>query len=107
MCHVMCLYLVFFFFQAEDGIRDGHVTGVQTCALPISQIAIPLIMDGEMVKDNLAEADVTEEWLLDEISRQKFSDIKEVFYAEWLKDQKLFALPYRKIKSKHYRKKFK
>src|SRR5439155_16914288 len=28
--------LHFFFFQAEDGIRDGHVTGVQTCALPIS-----------------------------------------------------------------------
>src|SRR5690625_1748361 len=27
--------LHFFFFQAEDGIRDGHVTGVQTCALPI------------------------------------------------------------------------
>src|SRR5439155_2163521 len=27
----------FFFFQAEDGIRDGHVTGVQTCALPIYQ----------------------------------------------------------------------
>src|SRR5690606_41063827 len=28
--------LFFFFFQAEDGIRDFHVTGVQTCALPIS-----------------------------------------------------------------------
>src|SRR5690625_7740218 len=26
------------FFQAEDGIRDGHVTGVQTCALPICPI---------------------------------------------------------------------
>src|SRR6266511_5604387 len=26
-----------FFFQAEDGIRDFHVTGVQTCALPICQ----------------------------------------------------------------------
>src|SRR5204862_659421 len=26
---------VFFFFQAEDGIRDLYVTGVQTCALPI------------------------------------------------------------------------
>src|SRR5690606_40468964 len=26
-----------FFFQAEDGIRDFHVTGVQTCALPISR----------------------------------------------------------------------
>src|SRR3712207_7749678 len=28
-------FLVFFFFQAEDGIRDIGVTGVQTCALPI------------------------------------------------------------------------
>src|SRR5699024_3507006 len=28
--------LLFFFFQAEDGIRDRNVTGVQTCALPIS-----------------------------------------------------------------------
>ena len=27
--------LFFFFFQAEDGIRDYKVTGVQTCALPI------------------------------------------------------------------------
>src|SRR5690606_41132369 len=27
--------LTYFFFQAEDGIRDFHVTGVQTCALPI------------------------------------------------------------------------
>src|SRR5260370_23580262 len=27
---------MFFFFQAEDGIRDSSVTGVQTCALPIS-----------------------------------------------------------------------
>src|SRR5690625_1490671 len=29
----------FFFFQAEDGIRDGHVTGVQTCALPICSVS--------------------------------------------------------------------
>src|SRR5215216_5705793 len=28
----------FFFFQAEDGIRDDLVTGVQTCALPISRL---------------------------------------------------------------------
>src|SRR5438067_5759177 len=32
----MFVYYVFFFFQAEDGIRDRNVTGVQTCALPIS-----------------------------------------------------------------------
>src|SRR5207245_4135135 len=30
-----CVFIVFF-FQAEDGIRDATVTGVQTCALPIS-----------------------------------------------------------------------
>src|SRR5690606_39438140 len=32
------VYFFFFFFQAEDGIRDFHVTGVQTCALPISSL---------------------------------------------------------------------
>src|SRR6266487_5189546 len=31
--------MFFFFFQAEDGIRDGRVTGVQTCALPILRAA--------------------------------------------------------------------
>src|SRR5690554_7376631 len=36
LIHV-CFYF-FFFFQAEDGIRDADVTGVQTCALPISTI---------------------------------------------------------------------
>src|SRR5438093_5562338 len=32
-----CVLLFLFFFQAEDGIRDWSVTGVQTCALPISR----------------------------------------------------------------------
>src|SRR2546426_12642921 len=32
----------FFFFQAEDGIRDYKVTGVQTCALPISIVGLGL-----------------------------------------------------------------
>src|SRR2546430_8022432 len=34
VCLSMCVWF-FFFFQAEDGIRDLTVTGVQTCALPI------------------------------------------------------------------------
>src|SRR2546430_6409582 len=33
--HVYVILICFFFFQAEDGIRDLTVTGVQTCALPI------------------------------------------------------------------------
>src|SRR5205807_4785781 len=35
-----------FFFQAEDGIRDYKVTGVQTCALPISAATRPAAGDG-------------------------------------------------------------
>src|SRR5256885_10652061 len=34
-CQVRGVVRLFFFFQAEDGIRDYKVTGVQTCALPI------------------------------------------------------------------------
>src|SRR5690625_1493056 len=54
-----------------------------------AQIAIPLIMDGEMIKDNLAEANVTEEWLIKEIKRQNYSSVKKVFYAEWMEGRKL------------------
>src|SRR5690606_39298950 len=46
----------FFFFQAEDGIRDFHVTGVQTCALPIS--GVDRIRDGLAVVDRYAIAEV-------------------------------------------------
>src|SRR5690348_17937854 len=38
---VACSWI--FFFQAEDGIRDGRVTGVQTCALPIFAGAFPFM----------------------------------------------------------------
>src|SRR5690349_24864690 len=34
------MFIFFFFFQAEDGIRDLYVTGVQTCALPICRDVI-------------------------------------------------------------------
>src|SRR5207245_4730067 len=56
------LSLFFFFFQAEDGIRDATVTGVQTCALPISdpryvmvnpetrsELAIPMIHKNRVI----------------------------------------------------------
>src|SRR5687768_18078523 len=36
-CFFHFFFFFFFFFQAEDGIRDVAVTGVQTCALPISR----------------------------------------------------------------------
>src|SRR5690606_39901089 len=41
----------FFFFQAEDGIRDFHVTGVQTCALPISPCSQRDVVVGEVLAE--------------------------------------------------------
>src|SRR6266496_6635041 len=62
--------MVFFFFQAEDGIRDLYVTGVQTCALPISEggwainyaaftaFLFPLSLGYAIVKHDLFEIDI-------------------------------------------------
>src|SRR5690625_6605691 len=48
--------IFFFFFQAEDGIRDGHVTGVQTCALPICRQRTPIPHRGDVhVPERLLE----------------------------------------------------
>src|SRR6266536_4767898 len=50
-CSLFLYFLFFFFFQAEDGIRDPLVTGVQTCALPISadaanDLLCPVVLEG-------------------------------------------------------------
>ena len=46
-----CLF--FFFFQAEDGIRDYKVTGVQTCALPISEYNVERAQRGIVYIDEV------------------------------------------------------
>lgn len=69
------------------------------------EIAMTLISDGVIYEDNLAEVDKDEQWLMDEIKQQNFSSVKEVFYAEYLSNRKLFVLPYKKIKRKDYEKK--
>src|SRR6266446_2019408 len=50
----------FFFFQAEDGIRDYKVTGVQTCALPISDVALELTLRPSLFSDFTGQAKVKE-----------------------------------------------
>src|SRR5688572_32771115 len=52
---LMLLNSRFFFFQAEDGIRDLTVTGVQTCALPISKGANATVTICHTGTPNLAE----------------------------------------------------
>src|SRR5437667_9057463 len=41
---VSVVFSLFFFFQAEDGIRDRDVTGVQTCALPICTVSAAVLV---------------------------------------------------------------
>src|SRR6266850_233389 len=43
--------MYFFFFQAEDGIRDYKVTGVQTCALPISPVLLRAALRRRLLRE--------------------------------------------------------
>src|SRR3989441_11493612 len=73
--------MIFFFFQAEDGIRDKLVTGVQTCALPISLI--------QRIRDGLERAGIFRSD--DELV---VADVKDIRYAYVLFDQhRARALP--------------
>ena len=49
----VCFFIfLLFFFQAEDGIRDRNVTGVQTCALPICEISLEKTNTGVLFDSN-------------------------------------------------------
>src|SRR2546426_1381320 len=56
----VCFIFFFFFFQAEDGIRDYKVTGVQTCALPISSRRRHTRLQGDWSSD-VCSSDRSEE----------------------------------------------
>src|SRR5699024_7826310 len=68
------LFLSFFFFQVEDGIRDRNVTGVQTCALPISDF--DLVLYGRNVSSRLSDK-VSDRVLLVDGNFEEFDKIKE------------------------------
>src|SRR5699024_11256218 len=68
----------FFFFQAEDGIRDRNVTGVQTCALPI------FFEDPIMRLNRLTQGKFYDIYSLiaDNIGRAaKLNDVKQIIYV--------------------------
>src|SRR5256885_3619506 len=82
---ILYVVLVVFFFQAEDGIRDYKVTGVQTCALPIylavgSDLAIAIIsapekLLGEGIHHHVARPGVERDYLIQECIRLNCGDI--------------------------------
>src|SRR5260370_4282239 len=72
--------LFFFFFQAEDGIRDSSVTGVQTCALPISPCAQREITPLLLVVQNLLQNCLMKQVELGLITEKAGFVDRQVFY---------------------------
>src|SRR5438876_6701204 len=64
----------YFFFQAEDGIRDGRVTGVQTCALPICEDFRSL--------EQLQEAEVFAQVVHDEAEQEAVVEREQLVRSE-------------------------
>src|SRR5690606_39764882 len=80
---VRVCFFFFFFFQAEDGIRDFHVTGVQTCALPISGFQYGFEFDENQAEDDMAVNTDGVTLLVDPLSLQYLMGA-EVDYSEGL-----------------------
>src|SRR6266487_3768440 len=85
-----------FFFQAEDGIRDGRVTGVQTCALPISNTVLEPVTTAMIsalpeVTAHFSRFKVTE-IALSEAALAQFDDSEILRAAELLADAKVHAI---------------
>src|SRR2546430_5172935 len=80
--------LYFFFFQAEDGIRDLTVTGVQTCALPILENRqVPRQDMDEAINEALASVNlnVTENTQINQLSggmKQKLAIVETILRSE-------------------------
>src|SRR5690606_40524017 len=72
-----------FFFQAEDGIRDFHVTGVQTCALPISARTLwSLVGTSSSIAERVTAAVAPDDpvlWLLRERSKDRAEQVRWMF----------------------------
>src|SRR2546422_2148783 len=90
---ILCFVFFFFFFQAEDGIRDVAVTGVQTCALPIwvdglASVEAParapakvaedvgqLLTDDPLTDELVGQVEVDEEVVVEEMSERPVADV--------------------------------
>src|SRR5437762_11485756 len=76
-------FLLFFFFQAEDGIRDTSVTGVQTCALPILHPPSICPVDWELAAIGSSFYDLA--FLADGFEPPRLDQVLEAYRAEALR----------------------
>src|SRR2546426_4100518 len=79
--HLQSLQISFFFFQAEDGIRDVAMTGVQTCALPILARAA-----GNLERRLVELQDVPEALARAELERSEERRVGEEGRSRWSPD---------------------
>src|SRR5260370_11643996 len=82
-CQVGIRILSFFFFQAEDGIRDSSVTGVQTCALPISELSgwqLNIMTTEEREQESEQETSVVRSLFMEKLDVDE--EVAEILVAE-------------------------
>src|SRR5437867_12687454 len=93
---IFAFFMFFFFFQAEDGIRDRTVTGVQTCALPISRVVA--------VCDVNKESSDYSEWGTNEIRDKERSLLGSAFstWGSWWKGATCGREPARRLVEAYY-----
>ena len=68
--------MFYFFFQAEDGIRDYEVTGVQTCALPICLVAPVKAPDSDVQTLHVVDRVSPDEWSLTVLDPVRFVPLR-------------------------------
>src|SRR5690625_7982049 len=74
--------MIVFFFQAEDGIRGGHVTGVQTCALPICEVILSGLTKQKGLFNRFSRKD-----------KKRLEEVLELLDIRDLKDNNISSLP--------------
>ncbi|WP_034774319.1 DUF421 domain-containing protein [Bacillus sp. m3-13] len=57
-------------------------------------LPIPVISDGEILKDNLDEFNLSEQWLLNEIKKIGYHNPKDIVFAEWEEGKPIYVMPY-------------
>src|SRR5690606_39424824 len=87
--------LSLFFFQAEDGIRDFHVTGVQTCALPIFAPALTAqglqtdyLDQPERVLELLQQEDFELLLIHDTLAQMRGSELLQIVRLSWRSEER-------------------
>jgi len=63
-------------------------------------LSIAMIMDGEILKENLKNANLTETWLMEQLEDQGIKNVKDIIYADWLPNEGMHIITFSQSKNK-------